>query len=565
MKRRISFQFISLILIIIITFIIGATIIARNTLNDTTEMNLNNYLDIIEIEVEEGTTYNDIIDKYHDLATHIRITFIDETGVVLADSSADNLDNHLNRPEIQNIGEVYIRESDTLNIKMMYLATQIDNGHFLRVAIPTASTIQFLNDFIGLAIVLGIIIIVLSIFISMFLIKQSLKPFENIIENLKEVNDGHYNDIIPVEKYDEVNAFINEINSINRLISENIASLKEEKNKTDFLINQMKQGICVLDENKHIIFINKYLKDIYRFNIDININKDFRFLFREDSLQNAINQIYQNETNQNTIIEKDDRYYNVSMTYSKTNWRNLPSAIIIFTDITSIRHIENLKKDFFINASHELKSPLTAIMGSSEIIREGMAKDEKMINDLANRIYHEATRMNDLVMDMLKLSEIESTEKVKNKRILIVEHILDDVINNLSVLIKEQKISVEKNINVHTIKFNPDDFYQILRNIIENAIKYNKSEGHVWIKIDEDEKHYLLEIKDDGIGIPKAEQERIFERFYRVDKARSRVNKGTGLGLSIVKHIVLNANGKIELNSEEDNGTSIKIMLPKQV
>jgi two-component system phosphate regulon sensor histidine kinase PhoR len=562
MKRRISFQFVAVTILILVIFIVGATLIARRSLNDSTELNLRHYVDIVETDVEESRSYDDIIDKYKDLSSDIRITFIDEDGIVLADSSADDLDNHLDRPEIKNPGAVYIRESDTLNMQMMYLSKTLNNGDYLRVSIPTESTLQFLNDFIGFSIVLGLIIMIVTIFISVFLINQSLKPLEDVKNNLISVNEGHYQDIMPVKKYDEVNAFIREINAINKTISSNISSLKTEKSKTDFLINQMKQGICVLDQNKHIIFINNYLKDIYRFNIDININKDYRFLFREDNLQNTIEELFQTEQNKSIIVEKNQRYYNVSLNYSKDNWRHLPSAIIIYTDITAIRQLEILKKDFFVNASHELKTPLTSIMGSADIIKEDMAKDKEMVIDLARRIHQEATRMNDLVMDMLKLTEIESQDQIKNHTVFIVDHLVDDVINNLSVLIKEKNIQVEKTINVHTFEFNPEDFYQLLKNIIENAIKYNRENGHVWVDISSKNKKLYIKIKDDGIGIPQDDQKRVFERFYRVDKARSRASGGTGLGLSIVKHILINAGGEIELESSENQGTLFTITLP---
>jgi two-component system phosphate regulon sensor histidine kinase PhoR len=170
--------------------------------------------------------------------------------------------------------------------------------------------------------------------------------------------------------------------------------------------------------------------------------------------------------------------------------------------------------------------------------------------------------MNDLVMDMLKLTEIESQDQIKNHTVFIVDHLVDDVINNLSVLIKEKNIQVEKTINVHTFEFNPEDFYQLLKNIIENAIKYNRENGHVWVDISSKNNKLLINIKDDGIGIPQGDQKRVFERFYRVDKARSRASGGTGLGLSIVKHILINAGGEVELESSENQGTLFTITLP---
>lgn len=563
MKRKISLEFVSIVIGAIFIFIIGATIIARNALNDTTELNLNQYLDIIETDVS-SMSYQDLIDKYDDVSNHIRITIVDPTGVVLADSEADDLsslDNHLNRPEIQNLGETYIRHSDTLDIQMMYIAKRLASNNYLRVAIPTASTLTFLNDFIGFSIIIGIVIVALAIFVSMLLIKNSLKPLKDIKTHLVDVEKGQYIDVLPVKKYDEVNGLLSEINKINHLISDQIASLKSEKNKTDFLINQMKQGICVLDENQQIIFINKFLKDIYRFNIDININKDFRFLFREELVQEAIYQAYEMKSNKQVISEKDQKYYSISINYSQENWQNKPSVIVIYSDITSIKHVEDLKRDFFVNASHELKSPLTSIIGSAELIKEGMVKDKAALDDLVSRMHQEALRMNHLVMDMLKLSELEGSKTTKIKEMIAVEHMIDDVIQNLGMLVNKHQISISKNIEVEMFEFNRDEFYQMMKNIIENAIKYSLDGGQITITIKEED-GLFIQVEDQGIGIPESDQERVFERFYRVDKARNRISGGTGLGLSIVKHIVLNANGDIKLVSKENEGTTISIKLP---
>lgn len=202
-------------------------------------------------------------------------------------------------------------------------------------------------------------------------------------------------------------------------------------------------------------------------------------------------------------------------------------------------------------------------MGSSELITQGMVDDKAGMIDLIERIHHEAKRMNHLVMDMLLLSELENQNQVKEKQTIQVEAVLNDVINNLSFLIKEQNTSIIQNIHIKTLRFNAEDFYQMIKNIIENSIKYGQSNGHVWINIDQDDSYYIIDIKDDGIGIPKDDQERIFERFYRVDKARSRNSGGTGLGLSIVKHIILNYHGQIALDSQTNKGTTVTIKIPK--
>lgn len=563
MRRKISFEFIILILTALVAFTIGATFFARSSINNVTELNLEKYLEIIKIDYD-SLTPNEVIDKYSDLNNYLRITFIDDQGEVTADSLAEDLDNHLNRPEIINVGESYIRHSDTLNIDMMYLASTLEDGSYLRVAVPIASILGFLNDFIALSIVIGIIIVVLSIMSSSYLIKQSLKPLSETKIILENINKGEYQEILPVIKYDEINGLIKEINQINKTISDNIASLKSEKQKSDFLLNHMNQGICVLDEEARIVLLNNYLKNLYNFNINYNINKDYRYLFRDEEIQKAIKKAYEEKKNSTLVTVFNEKYYSISIIYSDKDWSFNSSVILIYSDITAAKHIEILKRDFFVNASHELKSPLTTIIGSVELISQGMAKDKETVNDLIERIASEAKRMNNLVMDMLTLSEYETKNQNSQKQVVNIKSLIQELVENLSVLAHKDNISISYKIEDLNIFISYEEIYQLLKNLIENAIKYGKTNGNVWINVDQDETSLIIKIKDDGIGIPKADLNRVFERFYRVDKARSRSTGGTGLGLSIVKHIVLNYNGHVDINSEEDEGTEVLVYLPKK-
>lgn len=563
MRRKISLEFILLILISLIIFSIGATLIVRSTVNGITKLNLEKYIEIVKYD-SQSLTPIEIIDKYQDLDDYLRITFIDGSGSVISDTLTEGpLDNHLNRPEISDLGESYIRHSDTLNIDMMYLATQLDNGNYLRVAIPISSILGFLNDFIALSIVIGVIIVILSITLTSYLIKNSLKPLEDVKYILEEVNNGDYKEITTINKYDEINGLIKKINEINKNISSNIMSLKSEKQKMDFLLNHMDQGICVLDENAKIILLNNYLKDLYRFNINFNINKDYRYLFRDEELQKAIIKVFETKKGETLITNVNGKHYSVSLIFSEKGWSHDYSLILIYTDITSVKNIEILKKDFFVNASHELKSPLTTILGSADLINQGLVKDEETKNDLINRIASEARRMNNLVMDMLTLSEYETKKTDSKKQVINLGKVVDEVIGNLNVFVenKQTKIHIEiENINIF---IGYEEIYQVLKNLLENAIKYGKQLGNVWINSNHDEKNLVIRIKDDGIGIPKADINRVFERFYRVDKARSKSSGGTGLGLSIVKHIILSHKGTVELSSVEDEGTEVIIRLPK--
>ncbi|XFA98382.1 sensor histidine kinase [Candidatus Izemoplasma sp. B36] len=562
MRRKIGFEFVAIIFFAMLAFIIGGFFIVRNNFNDVTQYNLETYLEIMKSEYNHNPTPTYIVDKYEEVEDYIRITFIDSTGVVLVDSLAEDLENHINRPEIQNVGTTYIRQSDTLDIEMMYLAYEFDDGNYLRLAIPTSSMLPFTNDFVILSIIIGVVIITITFFIGQALINNAMYPLKEIKIILRNVNKGEYKEILPVKKQDEINGLLTEINDINQLIAKNISSLTSEKEKNDFLLNHMNQGICVLDNNGLIVMINQNLRELYRFNIDINLNKDYRFLFRNSDVQQYIKNAYEKQTNTNTILNIRERYYSVSINYLEKNWLNSPCVILLYTDITDIKNIENLKKDFFDNASHELKSPLTSILGSSEIILQGMSGDEKTKEDLIKRISEEAKRMNNLVMDMLTLSKYENQIQIQNKTNIDIDKVLNDVISSLKRQIEKRDIKLNINSKSDYINANYDEMFQLIKNLLENAVKYGKDSGEVSIDVLREDSNLVIKVSDDGIGIPKSDQSRIFERFYRVDKARSKLTGGTGLGLSIVKHITLNYGGHIELDSIEKQGTTITIYIP---
>lgn len=563
MKRKITLEFLLVVLISILIFIIGGYFIAKNNINNVTELNLEHYLQMVVIDYETDENAQRVVDKYRELDNYLRITFVAPDGEVIVDSLAENLENHKDRPEINNLGTAYIRHSATLDIEMMYMAYEFENGNYVRVAIPTDSLLPFINDFIGLSIIIGFITIVITYLLSTTLINNAMRPLLEIKSILKDVNDGNYKEILPVKNPEEINDLINEINDINKLIAVNIKSLKTETGKNNFLLNHMDQGICVLDKEGHIIMLNDFLRQLYRFNIDINLHKDYRFLFRSNNIQDSILKAYEKQISTNLVVQVKGEHYSVSITYLEENWFKQPSVIIIFTDITDIKNIENLKKDFFDNASHELKSPLTSILGSSELILQGMAKDEDTIKDLSKRISDEAKRMNNLVMDMLTLSTYENQTQIQHRQNVDINLILKDVIKSLEDQAKNKSITIESTNRKLYINANYDQMFQLIKNLLENGIKYGKESGLVKVQINKENKQLIIKVSDDGIGIPKTNQARIFERFYRVDKARSKSTGGTGLGLSIVKHIVMNYNGHIELDSTEGKGTIITVYIPE--
>ncbi len=564
MRRRISLQFGVVIILSIIIFIFGSTLIVKNNISEISELNLNQYLSMITSDVEEGIDLENIVLKYDDTSDFLRITFMDAEGNVIVDSLADELENHLSRPEFQDLGTAYTRDSATLNQEMMYLATQLNDNLYLRVAIPTSSILPFLNDFIGFAIIVGALIIALSVFLISTLTKTTLRPLKDLKSILSKVYNGEYKEIMPVDKFDEINDMLNEINEISKLISNNIVTLNMERDKNDFLLNHMNQGLCVLDQEGHIVLVNQFIRDLFRFQDSLSLRRDYLYLFRDSIIQEAIQNAYHTNTNSSVLIQVGKEFYSVMISYLPESFNHLPSVVLIFTDVTMVKNIETLKRDFFINASHELKSPLTAIMGSAELISSKMVTDQNTIQDLASRILDESSRMNHLVMDMLNLSKYENQLASVEEEVVSLKNVLTEIKNSVYPKCIDKKIEYIEDYDDIYYLANHEHMIEIFRNLIENSIQYGNHGGFIKVSLKEDNHKVLFKVEDNGIGIPKIDQTRVFERFYRVDKARSKKTGGTGLGLSIVKHISMLYQGQIELESTPGKGTTMTVLFPKK-
>lgn len=564
MKRKLSLRFALVIVLAIASIILGSTLITRQNLNDASAVHLNQYLSMVSADWTSGETPEDIVFKYSDTSSLLRITFMDASGVVIIDSLADQLENHLDRPEFQNLGTVYIRDSVTLGREMMYLAAQLSDNLFVRVSIPTSSILPFLNDFLGFSIVIGLFVGALSIFLLSTWNKALTTPLLQIKESLSKVSQGAYEEMLPLDKDNDVNSVINEINDLNKWISSHILNLNEEKEKNDFLLEHMNQGICVLDNAGRIVLVNRFLRSLFGISTDqMLFGKDYLYLFRDGQIQDSIRHAMDSKTNTSTMLDVEHDTYSVNVSYLEESWNHLPGIVLLFTDVTMMKQIETLKRDFFVNASHELKSPLTAIMGSAELVTSKMVSDPETIQDLATRIYEESSRMNKLVMDMLDLSKYESNQTDLHEEVLSLPKVIGEIKNSLQSICDSKQITWMEELQEVTYLASHEHMTQLFRNLIENSIQYGNVGGFVKITLRETLKNVIFSVEDNGIGIPKADQSRVFERFYRVDKARSKKTGGTGLGLSIVKHIAMLYDAKLELESTEGKGTKMTVIFPK--
>ncbi|MCL2060073.1 MAG: ATP-binding protein [Oscillospiraceae bacterium] len=523
--------------------------------------------------------------------TDIRLTLIAPDGKVLADSRPFDIsaaENHLNRPEIQaalsGAPEAYIRYSETLGVDYIYYALKVDiggdgiggdgisgdnisgdsigNGEtvsndiggdgyvFVRAALPVAKIDAYLNQSLPLLIVLMVAVALLCFALSRVMIARFITPFEKIGTRLRHLTSGEYAPGPVAGSYDEIDVIIRGIDEVAQVMQDSFADLREEKNKLDYIMSNIGDGLFVLDDEENITYINAAALNVFSVNLEI-VGKNLNYITNDTTLVETVRGCVNHDGEALFEIDINGRIF-------LTAARRLPNThftMVVLSDITESRDNAKRREEFFANASHELKTPLTAIKGFGELAAINN-KDEN-IGKYIECIGRETSRMLTLIDDMLKLSELENAHKPNPVPVSLAQ-VAGEACETLSAAISEKQISATI-VGDGIVEAAPGHAYELVKNIIENAVRYNNQGGRVDVTIEEGTKSTRLVVADDGIGIPPAEQTRIFERFYRVEKSRSQRGGGTGLGLSIVKHICALYGWKLSLKSKLGVGTEITV------
>ena len=486
-----------------------------------------------------------------------RISIIDPSGTTIADSMRISTSgDQTNYPEIQSLGRAFTRYSETLNLNLMYIADRAVNGNYVRVAIVMDENIALNTQTIAILIFISVGIIGLS-YISYKKISDTfMVPIHDIAVSLKSVKEGKYQWVMPATQYEEINELLREINGVNESIVSNLNSLNEKEELLSILVKNMDQGILLIGSDQSIVFYNELAQKWF------NIKEhDLILSIRTKQIYEAIKLATEEDVSLSFRVPYQDRFILVSVNsvYNKLllKSKGKQGVLVILIDDTDRIRLENNKRDFFANASHELRTPLTAIKGSAELILYEMATpDEK--KKLSLEIIHQVEIMDNLLKDMLELSRLENRPKMDQVSFNL-KKVLDGVLEDLNPFILEKQIQVT--LKTHNVMFKgiETDFKSLFKNLIENAIKYNKFGGAIEIELKKEDESIYFICKDTGIGIPKEYQQRIFERFYQVNKSRNLYQNGTGLGLAIVKHVVSYYKGLITVSSEPNEGTTFTI------
>jgi two-component system, OmpR family, phosphate regulon sensor histidine kinase PhoR len=577
MKRHLFYKIFSTYLIIIALSFFVLNLFVRDEIKKVMtlqiEGQLMTYAQLIDLNSPDAISH-----QLRQIAriSGARVTLVDAQGKVFADSEKEvaGLENHLNRPEIQESrfkgkGNA-IRYSATIGVDMLYVAVAVKAGSaitgYVRLARPlydVRNTIEKVYDSFFLAMLLIAVLSLIIAFLFSYRLAAPIKAMERFTERLRE---NHTSGTIFINTSDETKKLADNINYLVDELKNQIRLANEENSKLVTAFASMTEGVMILDASDRIEVVNHAMSNILATQYgDVN-GKTLMEAIRNVDLQKAFLRFKETRepiSQEVTLGNLQPVILSVSISGIKGN-TDIEKTMVVFHDVTRLKKLERVRIDFVANVTHEIRTPLTAILGYLETIRDGAIDSQDETRKFIDIILKHAQRLNRLVEDLLTISKIELGEI----KFHFEDASLSDAVNNVMPLV-EPKARL-KNIeitnlvpgNLPLIKADKDRLAQIFINVLDNAVKFTPENGKVYIAAEEANGFNVIMVSDTGIGVPKEEIERLGERFYRVDRTRSRELGGTGLGLSIVKHLIIAHGGKIEISSQPGSGTKVSLFFP---
>ena len=484
-----------------------------------------------------------------------RLTWIAADGTVLYDTvtDAESLENHADREEVRaalrNGAGESTRYSATLLQKTMYCAQRLADGSVLRVSISRATAGVLLVGLVQPILVVLIVALILSGVLAKNISRRIVSP-------LNELDLEHP---LENEAYEELAPLLGRINRQHRQIDTQLAELERQKNEFAQVTDNMREGLVLLDEKGTVLSINPAARTLFGADGDC-VGKDFLTIDRSHDMSLAIAAAME-QGHGETRAERGGRVWQFDISRIGANGTAVGAVLLAF-DITERETAEQNRREFTANVSHELKTPLQGIIGSAELLENGMVK-EADVPRFVGHIRAEAQRLVTLIGDIIRLSQLDEGDEMPRETVDLLA-LSQEAADDLKTAAAEKNIAIAVEGESETIGGVRRLLYEVIYNLCDNAIKYNVEGGSVKVSVGERDGKAFVSVADTGIGIAPEHQSRIFERFYRVDQSHSKASGGTGLGLSIVKHAVQYHHSEIELHSEEGRGTTIRIWLPKE-
>ena len=487
-----------------------------------------------------------------------RITWVDTDGSVLYDSYADSesLKNHADRPEIREAFEhgrgQSVRISDTLAEQTYYCAARLENGTVIRVASTTRSALAAMMDTIPLMGLLAAVIFGATMVLAEFQTRKIVEPINQI-----DLDDPQYEQV-----YDELSPLVRRLVKQKETIRQQMDTLREKQEEFTAITENMREGFIIVDSRADVISYNSSALRILGVELSAEQGENVNVLSfnRSGSFRQVVDQALDGERSEQNL-ELNGRFYQIiANPVEESGKRN--GAVVVILDVTEQQGREELRREFTANVSHELKTPLTSISGYVEIMKDGLVQPADM-QRFSEKIYQEAQRLITLVGDIIKLSQLDEGNVGLSRSAVDLREVVSDVLSRLRDNARKNQIDLVIKGGHAIVQGTPQILDEMIFNLCDNAIKYNKQGGWVMITVASENGSPTLTVEDNGIGIAESDQERIFERFYRVDKSHSKQIGGTGLGLSIVKHGAIYHKAKVEMESTLGKGTRIRLIFPK--
>lgn len=492
----------------------------------------------------------------------LRFTIVDRDGKVLFDNFTDpaSMENHAGRKEIKealngNLGKD-VRLSNTLGKDTYYYALLMKDGNIIRVSKQTESILGSFIKTVPLILLMSIILIIILLLVNKKLVDKLLKPIDYASEHL------HRDDFSTqkLDVYDELSPFIRTIERKNKDIKEYIERLETKERTVSEILRNMNEGLVLIDPELKVLQLNEAAKKLFKANMQANyMDMDIVRLTRSQEVSDKLKELVKTHKASSFELMADEDSLKIYLSPIESG-SALTGIIMLVLDVNDEKKAEKLRREFSANVSHELKSPLTSISGYAELIKNGMVKDED-IKKFSGIIFDEAGQMLRLIENIILISKLDEKPELKCEEEVSIKETIDEILDLYKGKIDAKNLSVECHIEEGLKKNVPLGMLsELYRNLISNAIKYNKDGGKIIITVEKRGDNIISKITDTGIGLAKDEIPRIFERFYMVDKGRNRNTNSTGLGLAIVKHIVEDMGGTIDVESEINKGTTFKVI-----
>lgn len=511
--------------------------------------------------------------------TKSRITIVDVRGKVLSDSGVrDQTDSHLNRPEIQEArlkgkGSA-IRYSQTMKTNMLYVAVPIYEGKsisgYVRLSRSLSEVDETIDQFRYTVTHILLLIIMCTMIAALFFSMKVISPIRDMAEFTEKIRRGDMSGMLMIDSRDEIGQLASNINAMVEALQERIRAATEEKEKLSSAFASMEEGVIVIDSGNRIEALNRGMKQIMGAMHGDIVGRTVIEAFRSIELHDALERFRQTKQpilQEIALGDNNEIVLDVNISSIKPLPGESPKTMMVFHNVTRLKKLERIRADFVANVTHEIRTPLTAIIGFVETLQQGAMEDKATGKKFLQVIHENAQRLNRLVDDLLVLSGIELGETKLQIAALDINDVLENALAVIQPRALEKRIEILRDVpaDIPLLKADKDKVSQVFLNVLDNAVKFTPEGGRITIDVSPEGERFLkISINDTGIGIPQNDIPRLGERFYRVDKSRSREVGGTGLGLSIVKHLMLSHGGRMEIESTQGAGTTVHLYFPSQ-